>query len=566
MVFLTSHPYVSLWERIINKVIPSSASFTNTIEPSLLLPTNIRVIGVKGTDDESLYQRICGTHWEDHDTDTYYDDRSTTSTAATLSLQISTLIQNIVANHSVPSSNESALTYIVLCETTKVIKPQSSSQPPDHQYHRQYQPPPLQFVSDGIAIYNHPSLSLLLSSSSSSTTDDQVIEHNFATTFGPFLHPYVSHEPIKATQQQQRQSYHAIPMPALSSTIINASNKIYITLLFDRAVLHWKDYLHHIRTYIDSTNEQRHQQQNVVGLLSTLCPNIYPLELMDILRTDTIRNIAVKTPNTENDNIMNYSNAHHPDHHQHRYISTTDNNIETLLSGYVGENAQHIILYIPQETTYFMTTSHNASPPTVSALVQVFTGAEALDGNTTIHTASYFGIINHNDIVSLSSVLDQLYDQYYWKCLNVIHSVPTASMFTMTSFYMKIYFHRNFYIWYSSILDRLECVLAEMVDLQTSHSNYVVATWSLNSLLIPAQHKFHKIISHITDLSSLWLYITNYDDVYQRLHDLDESVQTLVNDVHSMKRIAKQNKSRIIDLDVLTHDMPVEQYMAIFGP
>jgi hypothetical protein len=89
-------------------------------------------------------------------------------------------------------------------------------------------------------------------------------------------------------------------------------------------------------------------------------------------------------------------------------------------------------------------------------------------------------------------------------------------------------------------------------------------------MLITAQYDFQEIVTmlikSLSSSASSWLYNASYHETYERLQQLDESIQGLANDVHNMKRIVKQNQSRIIDLNIVIYDLPVEQYMAIFGP
>ena len=431
-------------------------------------------------------------------------------------------------------------------------------------------PVKLQFISDSIALYHYDHHTIL----NPSNRDASVwMDHNFTRIFGPLLQSYTMNESIHTKQQHYIDKS---SMPTLSTSTTNSfpqtGHKIYVTLLFDPAVRNWKEYLYQIQAWIHETNEQRHQQNNDWLLLSTMCRCncVYPLELFNIYRTDVIQNMTVSNmvPSTDHTSTMNHSEPY-----QYRYISTNDQKMKTVLSDYISQDTQHILLYIPYETTVFWTTSQNSTTTTTpTSSVEITIGSDS----TTLHTKSYLRIMNPNsDISTVIPVLDQLYNQYYWNCLNVVHIVePTdSSKGILTLFYMKIYFHRTFYLWYESLLDRLEYISTEMVDLQTNYSNYVYSAWSTISLLSLAQLNMNRILHNIVEWdtavplsSSFWLYSTNFHETYQRLQQLDESIQKLENDISDMKRIAKQNQSRIIDLEVLIHDIPVEQYMAIFGP
>ena len=338
-----------------------------------------------------------------------------------------------------------------------------------------------------------------------------------------------------------------------------------MTLLFDQAVSNWKEYLLHTQIWIDRTNNQL---QNVL-LLSTLCPNMFPIELMDLYHTDDLRNIAVSDHRSD----LN---------HSYRYLSTTDHGLMTLLSSdeYKSEHVQHILLYVPSEATYFVTPNMLLNDTaSIEDIVQLSVGTEPTIAAES-RASCFFGIVNPNEndniTTVLTTLLDQIYHQYFWNCLLDVDVVPnTLSDNATAESYLMLYYHRTFSKWYESLIDRLESTWLEMLSLHQEHSMYVHEAWSSTSLLIPAQNKLRILVTDFlewkastTDSDGLpsWLYRTNYQDTYERLKQIEESLVQLANDVNNMRLTVKQSGTMIVDLDVVIHDLPIEQHLAIFGP
>ena len=99
---------------------------------------------------------------------------------------------------------------------------------------------------------------------------------------------------------------------------------------------------------------------------------------------------------------------------------------------------------------------------------------------------------------------------------------------------------------------------------------YTYQPWTSTSLLIPVQQKINTLVDDLMEWSNTsslsWLYDTNYQETYQRLLQVDAMLQQLENDMTVIHQTVKQNRSRILDLNIVIHDLPMEQYLAVFGP
>jgi Phosphatidylinositol-glycan biosynthesis class S protein len=339
---------------------------------------------------------------------------------------------------------------------------------------------------------------------------------------------------------------------------------------------------------------------------------VHPIQLKRIHRTDRLVRITTQ------------HQSHYP---SYRMISTTHKDFRNIVSDYLETTTavslqssvvsptsdfQHIILYVPYETTYILNSKNNntnindstsASNITTTTMVQIERGLDDVTTDRVSRIMSFVSIINPGE--SVVSAMDAIYDRYIVNCLSIpswhidnrindtiskmetdltvseynnrSHSSHTdnrsviAKNRQILSFYSKLYFHRTFF----SLWNRVERLHREIQvhKPQWQHSNEChydnVPPWSRqHSSIRSARHQLQEMVNQFSRFNSSSIYSSNYVETYTFLLQMEDSTQRIKIDLQPLQQNERQQGElwKSIELEAVIYDLPIEQYMAIFGP
>jgi hypothetical protein len=284
--------------------------------------------------------------------------------------------------------------------------------------------------------------------------------------------------------------------------------------------------------------------------------------------------------------------------HQHKlFWKEHIQNVSTSQSSLFSEkdfSNNNVVLYIPTQETYFAHHSDergNSIPIGNNMCTQK-------SSYIAIGEGSFFSIINSDHINKrgmgsfIQSTLNTIYCRYNLNCLNLpesydIHELESflvsdhRNMKTITnditktndttiqysndiilSFFIRMYFHRTFYIWYNALRKQSTLIYNELLlhpPKQYSQYHYRPST------ILQDRLKYKMMIDLLASPSiSSIVYSSHFLEAWEYLQQIDMMAQLVVNNIQQSQ--AQSDNKHDIDLDIVIHDFPLEQYLAIFGP